>query len=82
MATALEVLRRVAPNGGWIVSGQSYADITWIDESVKVSEADFEAARSNYDAWLAAETLARSEAKKAILNRIGLTEEEAKLILS
>ena len=82
MASALEVLRRLAPNGGWIVSGQSYADITWVDETAKVSEAEFNAALANHDSWVAEQTAAKENAKKAILERLGLSEEEAKLILS
>jgi hypothetical protein len=81
MASALEVLRRLAPNGGWIVSGQSYADITWVDETAKVSEAEFNAALANHDAWKAQQDIAKSAQRQALLDKLGITEDEARLLL-
>jgi len=81
MATGGEVLRMLIPDGGYAISGNDYEGITFI-EAEPITKAEFEAGFAKYDAWKAEQEALKAQAKAAILNRLGITEEEAKLILS
>ena len=50
--------------------------------SEPITEAEFNAGFAKYDAWKAEQEASKAEAKAAVLERLGITEEEAKLILS
>jgi hypothetical protein len=80
MARGYEVMQMLRPNGGWIMNGEDYEGITFL-ECEPISKADFEAGFAQYDAWKAEQEVARAAQKQALLNRLGITEEEAKLLL-
>jgi|688.fasta_scaffold376952_2 hypothetical protein len=58
------------------------------NERIELTGADKEAfladrkARADYQAQIEAEKIANAEAKSALLARLGITEDEAKLLLS
>jgi hypothetical protein len=81
MAIGADVLRMLIPEGGWAISGDDYEGITFI-EAEPITKAEFEAGFAQYDAWKAEQDLAKANSKAALLDRLGITEEEAKLILS
>jgi hypothetical protein len=81
MATGAEVLLMLIPNGGWSISGDDYKDITFI-EADPITEAEFKAGFATVDAYKA-EKKAKAEADKAaLLERLGITADEAALLLS
>lgn len=81
MATGGEVLSMLIPNGGWIIRGDEYDGIEFL-ECEPISKAEFEAGFKKYDAWKAAQDASQAAAKAALLNRLGITENEAKLLFS
>jgi hypothetical protein len=81
MAKATEVLNMLIPNGGWAITGQEYEGIQFI-ECDSITKAQFEAGFAQYDAWKAEQDAAKATQKAALLNRLGITEEEAKLLLA
>jgi len=81
MAKGGEVLSMLIPNGGWYLSGNDYEGIQFL-ECEPISKADFEAGFAQYDAWKAEQDLAKAAQKAALLDRLGITEDEAKLLLS
>jgi len=80
MATGAEVLSMLIPNGGWAISGDDFEGITFI-EAKPITKAAFEAGFAKYDAWKLEKETAKSNAKNALLERLGLTAEEAALLL-
>jgi hypothetical protein len=80
MATGGEVLRMLIPEGGYAIKGNDYEGITFI-EAEPITEAEFNAGFAQYDAWKAEQELSKANAKAAVLERLGITEEEARLIL-
>ena len=81
MATGVDVLTMLAPNSGWVVYGDDYDSIQWI-KGEKITKTEFEAGFAQYDAWKA-EAKATAEADKtALLTKLGITADEAKLLLS
>ena len=81
MATGADVLKMLIPTGGWVISGDDYEGISFI-EANPITKADFEAGFAQYDALKAAKDAENAEKKAALLDRLGITDEEAKLLLS
>ena len=81
MATASDVLEMLIPNGGWICTGQDYEGIEF-KECEPITKAQFEAGFAAYDAWKSEQDGAKAAEKAALLERLGITAEEAKLLLS
>ena len=83
MATSAEVLEMLLPAGGWIIMGDSYDAITWVDEKPRCTEAEFKAGFAQYDAWKAeqdAAVVAAKEAATAKLAALGLTTDDLKAL--
>jgi hypothetical protein len=80
MAQANEVLRMLIPQGGWVITGNEYEGIQFI-ECEPITKKEFEAGFAKYDALKAKEDAAKASNKTALLTRLGITEEEAQLLL-
>ena len=81
MAKSYEVLGMLIPNGGYIQSGDSYEGIQFI-ECEPITKARYQAGFAQYDAWKAEQDAAQAAAKAALFERLGITEDESKLLLS
>ena len=81
MATAANVLEMLIPNGGWVINGEEYESIQFL-ECEPITKAQFEAGFAAYDAWKAEQDAAKADEKAALLERLGITDAEAKLLLS
>ncbi len=84
MASVIEVLDYLLPQGGWYIAGDTFNDIQWLDDSrPKVTKAQFEAGFAQYDAFKA-EQDAKAEADKATaqakLAALGLTADDLKAL--
>jgi hypothetical protein len=80
MAKGSDVLEMLIPTGGWVCRGDSFADIEFID-CEPITKKEFEAGFAKYDAWKTQQDAAKATQKNAILERLGITEDEARLIL-
>ena len=80
MATSSQVLGMLIPNGGYVQVGTEYEGIDFI-ECEPITKAEYEAGFAQYDAWKAEQDAAKADAKSALLNRLGITAEEAQLLL-
>jgi hypothetical protein len=81
MATADQVLSMLIPNGGWALQGNQYEDIEFI-EAEPITKKQFEDGFAQFDAWKAEQKATKVTEKQALLERLGITEAEAKLLLS
>lgn len=82
MVTGADVLSMLIPQGGWVIVGDEFENITWVDQSIKITKKAFQDGFSAYPAWKQNQDNVMSAQKESILNRLGITAEEAKLILS
>ena len=83
MATGGQVLEMLLPAGGWIIAGDSFDGITWVDERPRCTKQDFEAGFAQYDAWKAEQDAAKEQAKAAAeakLEALGLTADDLKAL--
>lgn len=82
MATGLNVLEMLLPLGGWIILGDNYENITWIDERPRCTKVEFEAGFAQYDAWKVDQDAKALLDKTALLAKLGISADEVKLLLS
>jgi hypothetical protein len=81
MATSGQVLKMLIPNGGWYNVGDEYEGITFL-ECEPITKAEFEAGFAKVDAWKAEQDAKTRADKAALLAKLGITADEAKLLLS
>jgi hypothetical protein len=81
MHKSYEVLRMLIPQGGYTQIGTEYEGIEFI-ECEPITKEEYEAGFAQYDAWKAEQDAAKAAQKAALLDRLGITEDEAKLLLS
>lgn len=81
MATSAEVLEMLIPTGGWVTSGNDWSGVQFI-EAKPITKAQFDAGFAQFDAWKAEQDAAKVSAKAALLAKLGITADEAALLLS
>jgi hypothetical protein len=82
MAKGGEVMSMLIPTGGWVIYDDDFDSIRY-DEGVKpITKKQFEDGFAKYDAWKAEQDIAQVATKAALLAQLGITEEQAKLLLS
>lgn len=80
MATISEVLGMLIPDGGYVARGNEYEGITFL-ECEPITKEQFEAGFAQYDAWKAEQEAKTAIDKAALLTKLGITADEAKLLL-
>lgn len=79
MATGGDVLTMLCPLGGWVISGDDFNSIIWVDERPRCSEIEFKAGFAQYDNLKAeqdAKTAAHKASAQAKLTALGLTVDD------
>ena len=82
MVNGGDVLTMLCPAGGWIITGDDFDGITWVDERPRCTKAEYEAGFAKYDAWKAEQDNKAAADKAALLAKLGITADEAELLLS
>ena len=80
MATGAEVLGMLIPNGGWYIAGDEYEGIQFL-ECAPITQAQFKAGFAQCDMWKAEQDAKAITDKAALLAKLGITADEAKLLL-
>ena len=81
MAKGSDVLSMLIPTGGWVITEDDYEGIQFI-EATPITKAQFEAGFAQYDVWKAEQDAKAATDKAALLAKLGITADEAKLLLS
>ena len=81
MATSTQVLQMLIPNGGYAASGHEYEGIEFL-ECEPITKVQYEAGFAQYDKWQADKDAKTAADKAALLAKLGITADEAKLLLS
>ena len=81
MATHYDVLGFLRPNGGYVSYGQDFEGIQFV-ECEPITKAEYEAGFAQYDNYKAEQEAQAVAKKAALLDRLGITADEAKLLLS
>ena len=82
MAKVSEVIQTLRPNAGFVVYDNDLSTVIY-DEGVKpVSKKEYDEGLANFDSVQAEKESIKIAAKTALLNKLGITAEEAALLLS
>jgi hypothetical protein len=76
------ILTRKYPDTEWTLNGDDYAGLIWLSESGKPTKSNLDAFWAEVQAEINAEAQNKANAKVELLERLGITAEEAKLLLS
>jgi hypothetical protein len=80
MAQGYEVLEMLIPTGGWAITGDDFEGIQFI-EATPITKKQFEDGFALVDNWKAEAETQRAADKAALLVKLGITEDEARLLL-
>jgi hypothetical protein len=80
MAKGHDVLQMLIPTGGWVIAGDDYETIQFL-ECDPITKEQFEAGFAVADAWRADQEAAKVAEKSALLAKLGITADEARLLL-
>ncbi len=76
------VLSMLCPDVEWTISENDYDSINWFGKEPAITREEFEAGFAQYAIWKAEQVAQKEAAKKAILEKLGLTAQEAQVLLS
>ena len=81
MAKSYQVLEILIPSGEWVQVGDTFEGITFLG-SETITKAEYEAGFAKVDSMLAEAEAKAATDKAALLTKLGITADEAKLLLS
>jgi Na+-transporting NADH:ubiquinone oxidoreductase subunit NqrF len=81
MATSIDVLSMLIPNGGYVQTGTDYEGIEFIDCD-PITKKQYTDGFAQFDAWRAKQDADKAAAKSDLLAKLGITKDEAQLLLS
>jgi hypothetical protein len=82
MSKGADVLNHLRPQGGWVIYDNDFDSIIYDDEVMPVTEKEFNDTLEIIDEIKQQKEAVAATAKAALLEKLGITEEEAKLLLS
>ena len=80
MATVAEVLETLIPAGGYVVVGNDFGGVEFL-ECAPITKAQYEAGVIAFDSFKAKQDAIAADAKAALMTRLGITADELKLLL-
>jgi len=81
MAQGDEVLSMLIPTGGWVISADDFDSIIYNQGVTPITKKQFEDGFAAYDAFKAKQNAEKAAAKAALLERLGISADEAALLL-
>jgi hypothetical protein len=75
------ILTRKYKGQEWILNGDDYSGLTWLSDTAKPTKATLDNLWPTVQAEIAAEAEAKEAQRQALLDRLGLTADEARLLL-
>ena len=82
MTKSSDVLQMLCQGVEYLTRGENYEDIDWLNTEPAITKKQFTDGFAQYDAWKAQQDEAKATARAALLDRLGITADEAKLLLS
>ena len=76
-----EILSRRYKGKQWHLVGNNYDGLTWLDESTKPTKTKLDSFWAEVETEIANETAAKLAARQAVLDKLGLTADEAAALL-
>ena len=81
-ASGADVLNMLVPTGGWVIYGDDFDSIIWDDGVTPINKQAYLDGFNLVNAWKAEQDIKAGADKAALLAKLGITADEAKLLLS
>jgi len=81
MSDYAAILSRRYAGKEWTLNGDEYAGLTWLSDTAKPIKATLDGLWAAVQQEIADEVTDKASAREALLDRLGLTADEAKLLL-
>jgi hypothetical protein len=81
MVTGGDVLSMLCPDSKWTIYGDDFNSINWHGDVAPITEAEFKEGFAKVSNWQEKELVKKNTKKRALLEKLGITEEEAALLL-
>jgi hypothetical protein len=79
----VEAIHILRPKAEWVIQGEDYAGLEWLDKKqVKPTEEEIQAKIAELPQLRTAAKATKAAEKAALLTKLGITDDEAKLLLS
>ena len=65
----------------WTLDGDTYDGLTWLDDTPKPTQEELDSLWDTTVAMIEQEKIDRQAARQALLDRLGITEDEARMLL-
>lgn len=75
------ILTRHYPNTEWTLNGDEYSGLTWLSDTPKPTQEELDALWEPTLAMIEQEKADKTAARQALLDRLGITEDEARMLL-
>ena len=75
------ILTRHYPNTEWTLNGDEYTGLTWLSDTPKPTQEELDALWEPTLALIEQEKADKTAARQALLDRLGITEDEARMLL-
>lgn len=82
MIDGAEIMNYLLPGGGWSITETDFDSIIYDEGIAKVTKKDFDKAKSEIESIVEARKTKIVNDKTALLDRLGISAEEASLLLS
>ena len=82
MIDYVAILSRRYTGKEWTLDGDEYTGLTWISDTAKPSKATLDGLWASVQQEIADEPAANAAAKAALLDKLGITAEDARMLLS
>lgn len=77
-----KILQYKYPNAEWTLNGDEYDGLTWLSDTPKPSKSILDGLWDEVQDLIQDEIQAKTSAKSALLDKLGITDDEAKLLLN
>ena len=81
MTDYAKVLKRRYAGSEWTLDGDDYAGLTWLSDTPKPTKAKLDSLWAEVQQQIADEQTAKVAARQAVLDKLGLTADEAAALL-
>lgn len=82
MSNYAVILTRRYASKEWTLDGDEYTGLTWLSDGGKPSQETLDGLWASVQQEIADEATAKAAAKAALLDKLGITAEEARMLLS
>jgi hypothetical protein len=82
MISYTAILNKKYAGSQWTLNGDDYAGLVWLSNTDKPTKKELDDLWPQVQSEMAAEIQTKAAEKAALLDRLGITEAEAKLLLS